>query len=142
MEYDIDYNGFDDVDGVKWKCSHPTWTACTQMSPINDFHSCKSFCHSSKYFTWRASVKDCYCKNSDSGRRQQVGKVSGRTDCQGIPVLVFFEQYILNTRIALCHLTYLHYSLQHQCQCHRCTLRKSDTLRMGNRRQVQVPGEQ
>ena len=84
MENDIDYAGSDDTmpDG-KLKCSSANQSLCTQRTPVHDVPSCKSFCYLSKYFTWKASNKECYCKNSDLGKRQEGGSVSGRTKCQG-----------------------------------------------------------
>ena len=84
MENDIDYAGSDDTmpDG-KLKCSSANQSLCAQRTPVHDVPSCKSFCHLSKYFTWKASIKECYCKNSDLGKRQEGGSVSGRTKCQG-----------------------------------------------------------
>ena len=79
MEDNIHYNGNDDKmpDG-KLKCTGGS--LCTQ-NPITDASSCKSFCSTSKYFTWKASAKVCYCKNSDSTRSQEGGTVSGKTNC-------------------------------------------------------------
>ena len=79
MEDNIHYNGNDDKmpDG-KLKCTGGS--LCTQ-NPITDASSCKSFCSTSKYFTWKASAKVCYCKNSDSRRSQEGGTVSGKTNC-------------------------------------------------------------
>ena len=82
MENNIDYNGNDDkMPNGKLKCSSPIKSLCTQRNPIDDVPSCKSFCSTSKYFTWKASKKECYCKNSDSRRRQHGGSVSGKTNC-------------------------------------------------------------
>ena len=82
MENDIDYHGNDDtMPNGKLKCSS-SWSGCTESSPVPDVPSCKSFCNSSSYFTWTAN-KECYCKHSDSGRKQQGGSVSGRTNCPG-----------------------------------------------------------
>ena len=83
MEYDIDYAGNDDTmpDG-KLKCSSPTDNYCTQRFAVHDFPTCKEFCYSSDYFTWRASSKVCFCKNSDSGKTSGGG-ISGKINCQG-----------------------------------------------------------
>ena len=83
MENDIDYTGNDDTmpDG-KLKCSSTIQPRCTQRAPVDDVPSCKSFCSSSKYFTWKEN-RECFCKNSDLVKRQQGGSVSGRTNCQG-----------------------------------------------------------
>ena len=85
MEYDIDYGGYDvNMPDGKLKCSG-SWSRCTESSPVPDVQSCKSFCNSSSYFTWKSARKECFCKNSDSGRRQYGGSVSGRTtNCQGM----------------------------------------------------------
>ena len=54
---------------------------CSNEAPVTDVASCKSFCGSSKYFTWKGS--ECFCKHSDSGRREASGSISGRTKCTG-----------------------------------------------------------
>ena len=81
-EMEIDYYGNDDkmADG-KLKCSSPAQSLCTQRNPIADVPSCKSFCSTSKYFTWKEAAKECYCKNSNARRGQQDGGVSGKTNC-------------------------------------------------------------
>ena len=84
VENDTRYAGNDDKmpDG-KLKCSSEIKTTCTERSPVQDVPGCKTFCHSSQYFTWISSRKECYCKNSDSGKGQLSGSVSGKTQCPG-----------------------------------------------------------
>ena len=51
-----------------------------------DVESCRASCRSigAGYFTHLTqSNKFCWCKNSNAGRTQSVGKVSGETSCSG-----------------------------------------------------------
>ena len=81
LENNIHYSGNDDytTDG-KIKCASAINPSCTQTA-FDDASSCKSFCYSSKYFTF-TNAKECFCKNLDSAKSQEVGTISGRTNCQ------------------------------------------------------------
>ena len=84
LDYEIDYAGNDDTmpDG-KLKCSSTIQDRCTQQELIHTVQGCKSFCSSSKYFTWTSDYKECFCKNSNSVRTHWDGGVSGNTNCRG-----------------------------------------------------------
>ena len=81
LENNIHYSGNDDytTDG-KIKCASAINPSCTQTA-FDDASSCKSFCYSSKYFTF-TNAKECFCKNLDSAKSQEGGTISGRTNCQ------------------------------------------------------------
>ena len=84
VENNIDYRGNDDqMPGGKLKCSSPINTICSHNTPVTDVDSCKLFCGSSKYVTWKDRVNECFCKHSDLGRHEQSGSVSGLTNCAG-----------------------------------------------------------
>ena len=84
LEHDTDYYGNEDTtpDG-RPKCSSTANEICAQRDPIPDVPSCQSYCNSSTYFTWKAPKEECFCKSSDSGRRQSEMDVSGKTNCVG-----------------------------------------------------------
>ena len=69
-EHDIDYRGNDVNDGP------------TNLQP--DVESCRSVCKSmaAGYFTFHKGNNACWCKSSNAGRKETVGKVSGET-CSG-----------------------------------------------------------
>ena len=52
-----------------------------------DFESCRASCRSlgAQYFTHNTNTKKnnkaCWCKNGNANKKQQVGKVSGATQC-------------------------------------------------------------
>ena len=95
IEYEIDYAGNDDTmpDG-KLKCSSTIQANCTQQSYIHTAQGCRSFCKSSKYFTWTSDYKECYCKNSNSVRTHWDGGVSGNTNCHGKSARHAFSSYL------------------------------------------------
>ena len=100
-ENNIDYQGNDDtLPNGKLQCSSG-YPGCTESSPVPDVPSCKLFCSSSDYFTWKSANKECYCKNSDRGRKQQVGSVSGRTNCQGKTCMIRWPQADNNYKLFL-----------------------------------------
>ena len=84
----------------KLKCSS-RWSGCAESSPVPDALSCISFCSSSDYFTWKSAKKECFCKHSDSGRKQQGGSVSGRTNCQGKVFMIRWSQADNNYKLFL-----------------------------------------
>ena len=69
IEYNFDYQN-NDVPG---KAGTRTFNTLT---------GCKSYCQFDKYFTWDSRDNKCYCKTSDSGRRQIPGLFSGKTSCR------------------------------------------------------------
>ena len=79
MEEDIDNPGNDLVDGLNNK--QPDAEACRL--------SCRSI-SGAKYFDWSSPRyhdsyyhKGCWCKDSDVGRRESVGVISGNVNCVG-----------------------------------------------------------
>ena len=85
-EYDIAYYGNDVNDGTS--------------NVQSDVASCRSSCKSmgADYFDFNyGGNKECWCKNSNAGRKQQVGVVSGETSCPGEDsFVVYHEQCCMN----------------------------------------------
>ena len=79
IEYNIDFAGKD----------------VSEKKGVPDVASCKKFCQSDKYFTWKSKEKKCYCKSSDSGSMYQDGSYSGKTVCRKFDRdLKFFKIYL------------------------------------------------
>ena len=85
-ENDISYTGNDVNDGTS--------------NVQSDVASCRSSCKSmgANYFDFNyGGNKECWCKKSNAGRKQQVGVVSGETSCPGEdPFVVYKVQGCIN----------------------------------------------
>ena len=79
-ENDISYYGNDVNNGT--------------LNVQSDVASCRSSCKSmgADYFDFNyGGNKECWCKNSNAGRTQQVGVVSGETSCPGGDSFVVYK---------------------------------------------------
>lgn len=80
-ETDISYYGNDVNDGTS--------------NVQSDVPSCRSSCKSmgADYFGFNyGGNKQCWCKNSNAGRMQQFGVVSGETSCPGEDSFVVYQK--------------------------------------------------
>ena len=69
-----------------------------------DVASCRSSCSSmgAGYFTYTRVNKKCYCKDSNAGRQQMGGRVSGETSCRGefrLQIVCFKKFLFFNSTI-------------------------------------------